>query len=376
MFSISIPSAGWNSSSISLWPIHPYFREQLLPRLQSVHYTKTWRGIKIPGRPRSLRRLRQERLIGKLHPDLGVLWNRFGDLSSLNGLRKHGARVIHYEHGAAWLAPLDQSNREFLSGIDSVICASHAAKRVLQLRWGFSGRIEVVLNCLRPGLIPDKPVPRSLPTDRPVRLGIAARLIPLKGVGIALHALRALLDNGRQIELHIAGTGPFESFLAGRAGRLELGTTATFHSSLQDMSEFYRMIDLLLVPSVREPFGLVIVEAAAHGCPAICSLVDGIPEAMIDGQTGICLKPTLDLSAGYLFGGTAEDFPAAVYAPDTDRLIEPRFLDPLVLASSIGDLLDDPERYSRLSAAAIQHALANYSATEYARQLRAAFIRK
>src|SRR5579871_5125593 len=156
-------------------PIHSYFKEQLVPRLKSIEYTKTWRGLKIPRSPRNLRRMHEDRLVRKVRPDLGVLWNRFGDNTSMESLRKCGAHVVHYEHGAAWLAPVVPGNRDFLSGIDSAICASHAAKRVLQLRWGYSGKTEVVLNCLRPELVSAAATPKEIPTDRPVRLGIAAR---------------------------------------------------------------------------------------------------------------------------------------------------------------------------------------------------------
>lgn len=356
-------------------PVHPHFEKALKTQLAGIHYAKTWHGMKLPKRPRFIRRWRQDRLIRQLDPDLGVLWNRFGDLTSLEGLKKHGVRVIHYEHGAAWLAPKTPRHEQFLGGVDLAVCASVAAKRVLQLRWGYAGKIEVVLNCLRPDLVPGNQQPKSLPEDRPVRLGVAARLIPLKGVGVALHALRTLLDAHHTVELHIAGGGPLQPFLAQETNRLGLDAAVTFHGCIQDMPAFYEMIDLLLVPSVREPFGLVIVEAAARGCPAVCSRIDGIPEAVVDGQTGVCLSPTVDLASGLRFGGEASEFPPGVYDPQSDQMVEPRFLAPDLLAGAIAALLGDPETYARLSGAAIEHAKENFSTAQYVADLRHVFAR-
>ncbi len=208
-----------------------------------------------------------------------------------------------------------------------------------------------------------------------MRLGVAARLIPLKGVGVTLHALRLLLDERQPVELHIAGSGPLQPFLVQEARRLGLGSAVTFHGCIQDMPGFYELIDLLLVPSVREPFGLVMVEAAAHGCPVICSKIDGIPEAVVDSQTGVCLEPTLDLHAGLKFGGECADFPSCVYDPKSDRLTEPRFLAPDLLAGAISALTGDSAEYARLSRAAVEHAKERFSTSRYVTHLREVFGR-
>ena len=356
-------------------PVHPHFDKTLRTHLASIDYAKSWRGVKLPKRPRFIRRWRQDRLIRLRKPDLGVLWNRFGDLTSLAGLKKEGVPVVHYEHGAAWLTPKTPPHERFLGGVDLAVCASFAAKRVLQLRWGYAGRIEVVLNCLRPDLAPGNQQARTLPADRPVRLGIAARLIPLKGVGVALHALRTLLDAHHHVELHIAGSGPLQPFLVQETKRLGLDSAVRFHGCIQDMSAFYELIDLLLVPSVREPFGLVIVEAAARGCPAVCSKIDGIPEAVVDGQTGVCLEPAIDLAGGLRFGGKLTDFPPGVYDPGADQMVEPRFLAPDALAGAIATLLGDSPKYAALSRAAIEHAKKNFSTSHYVAHLRQVFRR-
>jgi glycosyltransferase involved in cell wall biosynthesis len=59
------------------------------------------------------------------------------------------------------------------------------------------------------------------------------------------------------------------------------------HSQLIDRM---RQADVLVQPSVAEPFGMPIVEAMATGLPVVGSLTGGIPEIIVDGQTGILVE--------------------------------------------------------------------------------------
>ena len=190
---------------------------------------------------------------------------------------------------------------------------------------------------------------------------------------VALHALHELLAKKHRVELHIAGTGPLQSQLKQQAAALGISSSVIFHGCVQDMAGFYANIDLLVVPSVREPFGMVIVEAAAHGCPAVAAKVDGIPEALADGKTGLCVEADVELQRDGPFGGNPADFPELVYNPEHDRLEPPKFLDPKRLAGAIASLLDNPAKYRDFSAAAIEYARNNFSAETYSRQLRQAF---
>jgi glycosyltransferase involved in cell wall biosynthesis len=61
---------------------------------------------------------------------------------------------------------------------------------------------------------------------------------------------------------------------------------------LDDVVPAYAAMDLLALPSVgSETFGRVLVEAQAHGIPVLGAANGGIPEALIDGQTGLLLPP-------------------------------------------------------------------------------------
>jgi glycosyltransferase involved in cell wall biosynthesis len=59
----------------------------------------------------------------------------------------------------------------------------------------------------------------------------------------------------------------------------------------KDIPEILAQVDILVVPSLQEPFGKIIIEAMAMKNPVIASRVGGIPEIIVDGQTGILVPP-------------------------------------------------------------------------------------
>ena len=64
-----------------------------------------------------------------------------------------------------------------------------------------------------------------------------------------------------------------------------------FHSSVSDIERYYAALDVLVLPSYREGFGNVVIEAAAVGTPAIVSDIPGPMDAIIRGKTALAVKP-------------------------------------------------------------------------------------
>ena len=93
------------------------------------------------------------------------------------------------------------------------------------------------------------------------------------------------------------------------------------------MPEFFQSLDVLLLPSRFESFGLTYVEAMACGLPVIASRLGGHQMSVVDGQTGLLFEP-----------GNVGD-----------------------LADKLGRLLDDPELRWRLGQAARERATAEFS---------------
>jgi glycosyltransferase involved in cell wall biosynthesis len=125
------------------------------------------------------------------------------------------------------------------------------------------------------------------------------------------------------------------------------------------MREFYSRVDCLVHPPLTEAFGLVAVEAAAHGCPVIAAAIDGLPEAVADGVSGRCVAPSLPLADYRVLGGSLDGIPRLVYEPRSDALVEPPLVDPRALAAAVAELFADARAYETTSAAASAHVLAS-----------------
>lgn len=329
--------------------IHAHHRE-LLPNFEDWRYEKKLLGFKLVQRPAALRRARYRGLGRRLRPDVALLWNRLDQQSRVLdalGVR----RCLYWEHGSAWLAGNDRAKADVLARLPALICNSQAARRMLQLRWGYEGVVRVCLNGMRSRHVVTEF--KQLPRHRPLQLGVASRLVPVKATCLALHALAELRRRGVDATLSIAGDGPLRAALEQLARSLDIAASVRFLGVVKDMPLFFSEIDLLLHPALREPFGVVAAEAGAMGCPVVCTAVDGLPEVVADGVTGACVAPTADLARYRELGGDSDDLPSVVYDPAGDEVATPRVCEPSALADAVIRVTGNAECFSRMSHAAM-----------------------
>jgi glycosyltransferase involved in cell wall biosynthesis len=213
-------------------------------------------------------------------------------------------------------------------------------------------------------------VGKRFPQGRPIKLGVAARLYPVKGVALVLHAVAALRSS-LDVMLEVAGAGPERPRLASLAEQLGIREQVTFLGAVDDMVAFYSSIDCLVHTPITEAFGLVAVEAAANGCPVVAAGIDGLAEAVADGVTGHLLAPTLSLARYVELGGALEGLPRYVYDPARDALREPRAVDPEQLATQVAAVFADERGYEARSAAASAHVLAQPNFAAHVRDVMA-----
>ncbi|MES1946583.1 group 1 glycosyl transferase [Salinisphaera sp. C84B14] len=335
--------------------VHPLVAARLDQDVPVV-FEKYAGGVKLPKWPRALRRQRQRHIVERNRPDVVLIWNRLRD--SLDTLAAAGAeRCIYWERGASWFAGESPAKRDFLAAVPAIICNSHAAQRMLELRWGYAGQVRVIHNALRPSLLPAvAPEPRRSAGQDALTLGVVARLESIKGVAVALHALARLIASGYDATLRIAGDGPEHARLRALAQRLNIADRVVFEGMVADMAAFYARIDLLVHPALREPFGQIAVEAGAYGVPAVVSAVDGLVEVIEHERTGLCIEPTLDAADYRALGGDDAGLPPFVYDPARDTIAAPRALDPETLCRAIMQICNDDTRYARMSEAGLRAA--------------------
>lgn len=119
------------------------------------------------------------------------------------------------------------------------------------------------------------------------------RLRIRKGTEILLQALARVRDRGHRMRLVVAGDGERREALDALCQ--QLGLDASVHwagrCSRSETARLRRRAAALVVPSTYEGMPLVILEAMSDGVPVIASSVSGIPEVVIDGETGWLVPP-------------------------------------------------------------------------------------
>lgn len=182
---------------------------------------------------------------------------------------------------------LQKERLTLLSGYRRIIVGS-AHMRDEYTRHGFNEKLRLV-----PLAIPAVTARPRAASRLPSRLLYLGRLEAEKGIDIALEAAALAAGRlGRDLRLQISGAGSLRAAVQRRAEQLmaaqrHLQVVITDWLDEADVATAIETNDLLLMPSTwPEPFGLVGLEAAARGVPAIAFAVGGIPEWLIDDVTG------------------------------------------------------------------------------------------
>jgi glycosyltransferase involved in cell wall biosynthesis len=171
----------------------------------------------------------------------------------------------------------------------------------------------------------------ELPADAPVLVAVA-RLVPQKGVDVAVRALARVRKTRPETRLVVLGEGPERSALDELAAELGASEAVSFPGRVGDVAWWLRRAALLVHPARWEGFGLALLEAMLCARPVVASAVSSVPEIVVDGETGLLVPPD----------------------------------DPEALAERISALLDDPVRAAALGAAGETRARTEFSVARMA----------
>lgn len=118
--------------------------------------------------------------------------------------------------------------------------------------------------------------------DNQLTIGFVGRLHPDKGIDNLLNAVKLIQKSGISVNLLLIGEDEGADF----QGALELGIDFLRIGHVTDVRPYYSVMDVLVLPSLREGFPNVVLEAAAMSVPAIVSDGTGVVDSVIDGETG------------------------------------------------------------------------------------------
>lgn len=233
-----------------------------------------------------------------------------------------------------------------------IACSQAVADSLVQLGIP-SGRVEILHNRARSQFfepLPDRGTARAtlgLPEGDPV-VAIIGRIVPYKAHGVFLDAISILLQSGVPLRGLIVGDKPrlepgdldpfpgYAQEIWKRAREPDLQGRLSFLGRQEDVRGVFAAIDVLAVPSLGEPFPLVVLEALASAVPVVASASGGHVEAIEDGRTGLLVET----------GSPAQ------------------------LASAIGRILTEPELQQRLVGAGRAEAAERFSEAGLAPRLR------
>jgi glycosyltransferase involved in cell wall biosynthesis len=148
-----------------------------------------------------------------------------------------------------------------------------------------SERTLVVPNMLK---VPDGFItPKHRPYHQPLRLGSLGRLSAEKAYRVVVRALAILKNRGMNVEFYIGGVGPRQQILEEMAKDLGVGDNIKFLGWVGDKDKFFNDIDLFVLPSMFETFGIVLLEAMLYKTPMIVADSWGPVDIIENGVDGI-----------------------------------------------------------------------------------------
>jgi glycosyltransferase involved in cell wall biosynthesis len=127
-------------------------------------------------------------------------------------------------------------------------------------------------------------------------VGAIGRLVPQKAMHVLVDAAPGLLAARPGLRVLIVGDGPLRNDLEAQAVRLGVAHAVRFAGYQEDVVSAYGAMDVFVLPSRDEGFGLVFLEAMAVGVPVVGTRVIGSEDAVEDGVTGL-LVPYADPAA-------------------------------------------------------------------------------
>lgn len=249
---------------------------------------------------------------------------------------KHDVNVVHAHHGTMSLAGLRYAKRKkvpfiltyhgdpyksyggfistisvyfhtkfllnkILSGTDIIISPSEHYTNQSEFLRKYKDKVVTIPNGIN---IKDFEIPYSkeqcrLKLDLPLYDNILlylGALTPNKGPDLLIKAMPKVIKEITDVKLVVVGTGPMKEELKELSKTLgiygyEYVRFDGFVGDVFKKALYYKAADVFVFPTLKDIFGIVILESIACGTPIVASNIGGIPDVIKDGETGLLIPP-------------------------------------------------------------------------------------
>ena len=248
-----------------------------------------------------LRRVLRERDIDVLHvtdfgaSTLGRIAGRFARVPAIVQIISHHSPLQR----RGFPLPVELAYRMLAPATARALAISSSVKEFAVRRMGFADADVEVLSYPLPRH--SLPVPsvadvqavrerHGIAPNDPV-IGAVTRFFPAKGIRYLIEAFSAVVPRMPQARLVLVGQGPEEADLRALVARLGLRDRVVFAGFRRDAHCYVGAFTISAVPSLEEGFGLVALESLALGIPVVASRVGGLPDVVVDEETGLLVAP-------------------------------------------------------------------------------------
>lgn len=144
----------------------------------------------------------------------------------------------------------------------------------------------------------------ALPEEKPIRpkwrntpvIGAMGRFVAKKGFNVFIEALAILKQENVAFKAILGGGGEEEAALRQLAEQCGVGAELNFSGWIEDKKAFYQQCDIFCLPSLHEPFGIVLLEALLQALPVVTTASEG-PREIVEHEKDALMVPVNDAVA-------------------------------------------------------------------------------
>ncbi len=193
-----------------------------------------------------------------------------------------------YEYFWQFISYIYPRYRLTISKVNKIIAVSEVAKKFISY---FTEKNAIVIPN---GVSTKKFKPREIERDGEPVILYVGRLVPKKGIDVAIISMKKVIEKYPNAKLVIAGRGKMMPILKSMVAILGIEKNVEFLGYVNDnfLPYLYNSADVFVLPSIMaESFGIVLLEAMSSGLPIVATKVGGIVEVLENGKYGILVEP-------------------------------------------------------------------------------------